>query len=197
MSDNPSSLSHSFMTVFLDDRRLGAGSLAEAAVTAWRARQNAPAAVLLAFERRTGRVVDLDLRGSEADVAARHAPQPQTPDDAETSPARRGRPKLGVTAREVTLLPRHWEWLADQPGGASATLRRLVEAARKADAGASDERARRDAAYRFMSTMAGDRPGFENAARALYAGDNQAMSGLMQGWPGDIAAEINAILSGD
>ena len=91
-----------------------------------------------------------------------------------------------MVAREVTLLPRHWEWLARQPGGASITLRRLVEAARKGDTGAADARARTEAAYRFMAAMAGDLPGFEEAARALFAGDRARLEIHMSQWPPDI-----------
>src|SRR5690349_14238391 len=98
--------------------RIAAGGLAEAAVAARRAQAEDPGTAVLVFDGETAEVVDLDLRGTEPEVMTRYAP-PQAP------PARRGRPKLGVVAREVTLLPRHWEWLARQPGGASVTLRRL------------------------------------------------------------------------
>jgi hypothetical protein len=161
--------------------RIAAGALAETAAAARRAQDEDPSAAILVFNRETAEVVDLDLRGTEPDVAARYT-RPAT------APGRRGRPKLGVVAREVTLLPRHWDWLARQPGGASITLRRLVEAARKADAGAV--RARTDTAYRFMSAMAGDRPGFEEAARALFAGERSRLGALLAAWPTDIGDEI-------
>jgi hypothetical protein len=107
----------------------------------------------------------------------------------------RGRPKLGVTAREVTLLPRHWDWLASQPGGASATLRRLVDQARR-EAGASDAmRQAQEATYRVMTTLAGDLPGYEDATRALFANDRPRFDQLTAGWPtdiGDYARELNA-----
>lgn len=167
---------------FAGDARITAGSLTEAALAAQRAQAEDAARPVLVFDSRTGRVVDLDLRGTEADVRARYAPPP----------ARRGRPKLGVTAREVTLLPRHWDWLAEQPGGASVTLRRLVEAARKADPG--DARARNEAAYRFLSAMAGNRPGFEEAIRALFAGDHDRLESLIAAWPADIGDEALRIL---
>jgi len=167
--------------------RIAAGELAETAAGARRAQDKDPGAAIVVFNRQTAEVVDLDLRGTEQDVAARYT-RPQT------SPGRRGRPKLGVVAREVTLLPRHWDWLARQPGGASVTLRRLVEAARKADAGAV--RARADAAYRFMSAMAGDLPGFEEAARALFAGERSRLSALLATWPADIGDEILRFLDG-
>jgi hypothetical protein len=96
-----------------------------------------------------------------------------------------------VTAREVTLLPRHWDWLARQRGGASAALRRLVEAASKAEAGPD---ARRDAAYRFMSDMCGDRLGYEEALRALYRGERERFDALIGEWPEDVGAYIKALL---
>jgi hypothetical protein len=126
---------------------------------------------VLVFSDETGRETDLDLSGGAEAVAARYDEAP-----------RRGRPRLGVTAREVTLLPRHWDWLATQRGGASATLRRLVEAASKGDNAAL----RRDACYRFCSALAGNLPGFEEAMRALYAGQNDRFTTLVEGWPGDI-----------
>jgi hypothetical protein len=159
------------------------GALCDVAVMAWRAR-DAETPVLV-FDTATGKVVDLDLRGDEAEVRARHAPVEET----RAEPGR-GRPKLGVTAREVTLLPRHWDWLAAQPGGASAALRRLVEAARKADDGV----ARRDAAYRFMSALCGDFPDFEEASRALFAGDRARLDGIIGAWPKDAAESLRRML---
>ncbi|MDO7833901.1 DUF2239 family protein [Sphingobium sp. HBC34] len=120
------------------------------------------------FDDATGRQVDIDLRGPVIDEARG-----------------RGRPKLGVQSREVTLLPRHWDWLATQPGGASATLRRLVEDARKA-AATPGPRAAMDAAYHFLTVMAGDRPHYEAAIRALYAKDEQLFMSLSQNWPSGI-----------
>jgi uncharacterized protein len=126
-----------------------------------------------AFDFATGAEVDFDLR--EAAPELRLDPE-----------RGRGRPKLGVVAREVTLLPRHWDWLNAQRGGASAALRRLVDAARAADKGATETELAKAAAYRFLSAMAGDLPNFEEAARALFAGDLAALRALSAGWPGDI-----------
>jgi uncharacterized protein len=95
-----------------------------------------------------------------------------------------------VVAREVTLLPRHWEWLGAQPGGASVALRKLVEEARRANGDADRARAARDAAYRFMSVMAGNLAGFEEASRALFADDRRRFVGLIAGWPGDIRDHV-------
>jgi uncharacterized protein len=164
---------------FAGGRRIASGTLATAALAARRALDRDDNAAVLVFSRETGEVVDLDLRGTEPDIVARLGRPPE-------SAPRRGRPKLGVVAREVTLLPRHWEWLARQPGGASVALRKLVEAARKLEDGADEARARREAAYRFMSAMGGDLPGFEEAARALFAGDLDQLRDRISAWPPDI-----------
>lgn len=174
--------------VFAGPVRAGSGDLADVAAAARRAQDEADPAPVVVFDRRTGAVVDLDLRGSESEVAARYAAQAG-------SRTNRGRPKLGVVAREVTLLPRHWDWLARQPGGASVNLRRLVEEARRSDAGAA--RARRDRAYRFMAAMAGDLAGFEEAARALFAGDRDRLDERLALWPADIADEVRRWLASE
>jgi hypothetical protein len=171
---------------FAGDACVGGGVLDQAAVAARRALDRDEGAAVLVFEAATGRVRDLDLRGTEADVRARYASGP-------VQASKRGRPKLGVVAREVTLLPRHWEWLAAQPGGASIALRKLVEAARKQDR-STDLRARREAAYQFMSAMAGDRPGFEEAGRALFAGDRARLVQCSRDWPADIRDQLFACL---
>jgi len=170
-------------TAFAGRRKLAAGPLAEVAL-AVKAAERGGSDTLLVFDDADGRVIDLDLRGSDAEVAARLAPAPL--DAAPEAPRGRGRPRLGVTAREITLLPRHWEWLAAQPGGASAALRRLVEEARRANAPRDQARAARDAAYRFMSAMAGDLPGYEEAIRALFAGDREAFAARSRDWPQDV-----------
>jgi hypothetical protein len=163
------------VTAFQSDRRLAQGPLAEVAraVSAC----SDPSRVLI-FRDDNGRSLDIDLRGTPDDVAARLPPAP------EAAPRGPGRPKLGVTAREVTLLPRHWDWLSRQPGGASVALRKLVEAAQRDPA--EEARAGREAAYRFLTTMGGDRPGYEEATRALFAGDDEAFRDRIAGWPADI-----------
>jgi hypothetical protein len=104
-----------------------------------------------------------------------------------------GRPKLGVVAREVTLLPRHWEWLASQPGGASVALRKLVEVARRSSEVKDRVRQAGAVAYRFMSTMAGHEPGFEEASRALFAGDQAGFEALIAAWPVDVQNHLKAL----
>ncbi len=142
-------------------------------------------AQILIFNDETGAQIDFDLRGSDEEISARLrrlAPKPEE----EAAMRGPGRPKLGVVAREVTLLPRHWEWLAEQPGGASVTLRKLVEEARRASAFADAGRKSQERAYRFMSAIAGDFAGFEEAARALFASDRQRFNELVAAWPGDV-----------
>ncbi len=158
-------------TAFEGHRRLASGSLAKVAPVAL-----ASNAMAMVFDDDTGRIVDLDPRETYADP-----------------PRTRGRPKLGVSPREVTLLPRHWDWLAAQPGGASAALRRLVDTAQRVDGG---QRARIDAAYRVMSAIGGDLPHFEAASRALFAGDLVMFGAEIEAWPKDVRAYILSMLNG-
>lgn len=180
-------------TAFHDATRIAGGPLAAIALAVKAAFAANPAAAILVFDDATGKVVDLDLRGSDAEIAARYAPRT---DEATDAPRGRGRPKLGVVAREVTLLPRHWDWLALQPGGASQALRRLVDDARKSDGGRSQARAAQERAYAFIATMAGDREGFEEASRALFAGDGERFAEHSRSWPADIRAYARELLAG-
>ncbi|MCB1335905.1 MAG: DUF2239 family protein [Maritimibacter sp.] len=136
---------------------------------------------LLVFADATGAQVDLNLTGAPVDSRPPRGHHPSG-----SRPA--GRPKLGVTAREVTLLPRHWDWLRRQRGGASAALRRLVDAAMEAAPPANP-----DAAYAFVTAMAGDLANYEAAIRALYAGDAATFGAAMQSWPADIRAHAVAL----
>ena len=181
-------------TAFAGTRRIAAGPLPEVAARVKQAEQTSPenVASVLVFADLDGRPVELDLRGSVAEVMARlvqidskYPLETPIPEAAET-PRGPGRPKLGVVAREVTLLPRHWEWLAAQPGGASVMLRKLVEAARKQGADADRVRQARESAYRFMAALAGNETGFEEATRALFAGDEPGYLRLTQAWPADV-----------
>lgn len=160
----------------------GAGLLATGPLPAVALAVKAAGGAALVFDDASGRVVDLDLRGSDADILARLQPAAGQGE----LPRGRGRPKLGVTAREVTLLPRHWDWLAAQPGGTSVMLRKLVEQAMRSDRPA--RRAAQEAAYRVATTLAGDLPGYEEAMRALFADDRAAFERHSQPWPADIRA---------
>jgi hypothetical protein len=172
-------------SAFVDGKRLATGPLHEIAVAVHRARQADPDISPLIINDATGQSIDLDLRGDEEAVTARYtvAAPPQ-------APKVRGRPKLGVVAREVTLLPEHWDWLAAQPGGASVALRKLVHEARRSGGETVQTRQARDRAYHAMSTLAGDLAGFEEASRALYAGDRERLVTQMATWPEDVRTYV-------
>jgi hypothetical protein len=188
-------------TAFVGSRRLASGLLADVALAVRKASKSTGTEPIVVFDDATGRPIDLDLRGTEQEVIARlplSTPDLETTDEAPASePRGRGRPKLGVVAREITLLPRHWEWLGTQPGGASVALRKLVEQARRAGSDQDRRRAARDAAYHFMSAMAGDLPGFEEASRALFADDHRRFGELIAAWPGDVRDHIIKLASSD
>jgi uncharacterized protein len=150
--------------------QIASGTLAEA----YAACLESPAALI--FEGETGRIVDIDPRFPPT----QEAPKP-------------GRPKLGVVPREVTLLPRHWDWLATQSGGASVALRKLVEEASRNPR--AQQRARRDAAYRFATALVGDAPGYEEAMRALYAGQAEDFAAHIEAWPPDVRAALERMTS--
>jgi hypothetical protein len=172
-------------TAFDGERRLASGPLIDVAMAVKVAMARGAEGPVLAFDDVTGAVIDLDLRGSRAEIAARIAAAAGEPP---APPRGRGRPSLGVVAREVTLAPRHWEWLAIQPGGASAALRRLVEEARRSSGAKDRVRSAQEAAYRFMAAMAGDLPGFEEATRALFANDRARFERNVASWPADVSA---------
>ncbi|MFG1247460.1 DUF2239 family protein [Xanthobacter flavus] len=172
-------------TAFAGTRLLRRGPLVEVALAVKAAIETGEN--VLVFDDASGRLIDLDLRGGDAEILARFdiPGSPATP--VPNAPAKgRGRPKLGVVAREVTLLPRHWDWLAAQPSGASATLRRLVDEARRRDAPQQQRRAAQTAAYHFMQALAGDLPDYEEATRALFADDRAGLEQMTAGWPRDI-----------
>lgn len=188
-------------TAFEGSRQLLSGPLIEVALAVKGALENGSTKPMLVFDDATGRVVDLDLRGTKAEIIdrlsrpsrtriARHAPHrvdpSEHPKQEASEPRGRGRPKLGVVAREVTLLPRQWEWLATQRGGASAALRRLVDEAKRSGIPQQQRRAAQEAAYRFMLAIAGDLPGYEEAIRALFADDHSKLKQWISGWPKDI-----------
>lgn len=181
-------------TAFHGYRRIAAGPFAEVALAVVRAFDAKTAGPILIYNDTTGAVIDVDLRGTPTEITTRMArfsrpdsPPPSPPAEPDSAVGRpRGRPKLGVVSREVTLLPKHWEWLAQQPGGASVALRRLVEHAQHMDAAAIQRRLRQDAAYRFISSMAGSLPAFEEASRALFSGDPEQFRHYTAAWPIDV-----------
>lgn len=179
-------------TAFSGDRMVATGDIAAVLRKTTQHIDTGQTAPILIFDDSTGRQVDFDLRGTAEDALARLASHPLF---APAGPGKRpaagpGRPSLGVVCREVSLLPRHWEWLGAQKGGASAAIRRLVEEARKHGAPGERARAARDAAGAFMWGMAGNLPGFEEASRALFAGDYARLARLSGGWPRDIRRHV-------
>lgn len=176
-------------TAFLGLRRLARGDRLHVARAAHAALARGAPEPLLVFDDATAQLVELDLRGDAEAVTQRYTPTPAPTEPPEPTDAARGRgrPKLGVVAREITLLPRHWDWLATQPGGASVALRRLVEAARKAAEAPDRQRRAREVAYRFMTALGGDLPGYEAATRALFAGDAARFEIALEAWPADVA----------
>lgn len=194
-------------TAFQGERLLASGALLEVALAVKAATDGGAAETILVFDDKSGRTIDLDLRGSRADISARllqPIPAPSgrfrsrtTADAAKeenAEPRGRGRPKLGVIAREVTLLPRQWEWLAEQPEGASAVLRKLVDDAKRNNS-AQQTKAAQEATYQFMLAIAGDRRGYEEATRALFANDRVKLEQGITEWPEDIKAHILRLLS--
>jgi hypothetical protein len=182
----PSSTPESTLTVFAGFRRIASGPRVEVIARLRDIESDAEGAMPFVFDDLTGERLDLDLR-----EGAEPVPIPAPCED----PVARGvgRPKLGVVAREVTLLPRHWDWLNRQPGGASVALRKLVEEARQVHADRDAQRAAREAAYRFMTAIAGNLPGFEEATRALFAGERERFGHLVAPWPEDIGAHLHKL----
>jgi len=186
---NPNS--HASYTAFAGTRQIASGDLRHVIHRAQNANVAYDQPPVLIFNDITGGVVDVDLRPAREDLSHGSAGvesctpkvEPTLPDGGARGP---GRPKLGVVAREVTLLPRHWDWLATQPGGASVALRKLVEQARRANQSGDRLRLAQEAAYRFLSAMAGNEPGFEEATRALFAGNRERFAKLVAPWPVDV-----------
>jgi uncharacterized protein len=174
---------------FEGDRCIASGDLRDVARAAKQALDRDKAASILVFDGQTSGPIDIDFRGSIDDVLARLPDLPGVPateDAAPHGPRGPGRPKLGVVAREVTLLPRHWEWLAQQSGGASVALRRLVEEARRANKDKDRVRHARETAYRFIAAMGENKPHYEEVARALFSGDAARFEAWTAAWPADI-----------
>ncbi len=167
-------------TAFEGSRRIGTGEMGKVAVEVKKVLERGERGTVLIFDDRTGEQVEMNWRATPVAALA------LVDEPAVDEPRRVGRPKLGVVPKEVTLLPRHWEWLGLQPGGASVTLRRLVDEARNVSAGKDRVRQAQEAAYRFMSAIAGNEPGFEEAIRALFAGQRQRFEELVLDWPIDV-----------
>jgi hypothetical protein len=177
---------------------IASGRLTDVAREAKKVMDGDDTKTMLVFDAMTSHQVEVDFRGTPEDVVSRLTASSGRIPASDSAPAEAeapgepgatrapGRPKLGVVAREVTLLPRHWEWLSEQPGGASVTLRKLVEEARRSTEGEVRKRRGRESCYRFMNTMAGNDPGYEEALRALYAGERERFQALTESWPPDV-----------
>ena len=165
-------------TIFLGHQRLLTAPLPEVLSYLKTKLERTGQGPLLVFNDQTGRTVDFNLSGTLDEVLAREVSSP-----AKAGP---GRPKLGVVSREVSLLPRHWDWLESHPNGASAALRRLIDEARRADPEAERRRMSILPTDRFLTVLGGDLPGSEEASRALYAGDGATFQTVVQDWPEDI-----------
>lgn len=172
---------------FLGDRLIRSGPLPEVLAAAKLMEGEHELQGLLFFNNENGKQVDFDIRGSLQAMLDRARPQKAV--------SGRGRPKLGVESHEVTLLPRHWKWLEQQPNGISAALRKLVEKEMRTGSADAQSRARRDAVYNIMSALAGNRPNFEEAARALYSSDLDRFASLTESWPADIRKHLNSMLT--
>jgi hypothetical protein len=175
-------------TAFDGHRRIASGTPEDVALAARDYLAQHAERPLLILDDATGYPLEIDLRGDAEDVLARLRTTASPP--AARGP---GRPKLGVVAKEVTLLPRHWDWLADQPGGASVTLRRLVEDARRAGSAKELARQTSEAADRTMRTLAGDLPGYEEASRAFWRGERKVFDRHVRAWPADVRAHVRQL----
>jgi uncharacterized protein len=178
-------------TAFKDNQKLASGTLLEVALAMKAEMEINPNSRIFAFLDETGAMIDFDLSGNDAQIIAKLIKQlPQTPTKTQIiqfeNAKSAGRPKLGVIAKEVTLLPRHWEWLAKQSGGASATIRKLVEQAAKDTIGIEIRRKAQEATYRFLQNMAGDFINYEEAIRAIFADDELKFKALSENWAQDI-----------
>lgn len=189
------STKNNFCIAFAGSKLIASGELREVAIAAKKSIDAGNISSILLFDDES-QLVEIDFRGSIEEFKSKLektltaiTPNSNT-DETKTEQTGPGRPKLGVVAREVTLMPRQWEWLSSQPGGASVTLRKLVEGARKANEGEDQKRRAREITYRFMSAMAGNEAGFEEASRALFAKDKEKFDRLISPWGEDIRKHI-------
>ena len=186
---------HNTYAAFAGDRIIASGDVKTMLLSTREYLDHGGTDQILIFEDQTGIQIDFDFRGTPDEVVARLGTHPHfttgRTEDKQTGP---GRPKLGVVSREVTLLPRHWEWLESQPNGISAALRKLVEEARKREPGKERARKAIEAASRFMTAMAGNLPGFEEASRALFAGNGEKLEREIRDWPVDIRKHVERLV---
>ncbi|URW81561.1 DUF2239 family protein [Alcaligenes sp. DN25] len=177
-------------TSFMGHRRIASGPMLTNVLAVKKVLESRVNDPVLIFDDVTGRFVDVNTQGTDEELAQRYAPvdapEVEVEQTEKEAPRGRGRPKLGVVPREVTLLPRHWDWLATQPGGASVALRKLVEEARRASSAKDQRRQAQERTYNFMTAIGGDLPGFEEAMRALFADELEHFKTLLADWPEDV-----------
>ncbi|TVX97377.1 DUF2239 family protein [Cohnella terricola] len=189
-------LTRFYYTAFLGVGVVASGSLQHVVSTVKDTLDDRDLAQLHIFDDSTGKQIDVDFRGKTDEVLKRLGePSGDLPGtEMNRQPTRQvGRPKLGVVSGEVTLLPRHWEWLKGQPGGASVTLRKLIDEARRAGDKQSNLRESQEATYNFMTAMAGNFHQYEEALRALYAGDLDRFYHFIDDWAPDIRNHIKRL----
>lgn len=185
-------------TAFEGTRRIASGALSHVALQVKAVLDRGERGPVLIFDDATSELIEIDVRETAEDVVARLpvvVPTSPAPVPVVAAPRKPGRPRLGVVAHEVTLLPRHWEWLNRQPGGASVAMRKLVEEARRGSDDKDRIRRAQESAYRFMSAMAGNEPGFEEALRCLFAGDRAGFDALVDPWPIDVRDHARLLAS--
>ncbi|QSO52088.1 DUF2239 family protein [Alicyclobacillus curvatus] len=194
MTNHPTNLT---CTAFLGQRAVASGTLQQVVSQVKDTVADGELSQVLIFDNGTSKVIEVDFRGTQNDVLERLTQGPvaheSVPEPDADVPRHVGRPKLGVIAGEVTLLPRHWEWLKSQPGGASVTLRKLVDEARRQRERQSNVREAQETTYRFMTAMSGNFPHYEDALRALFAGDSRRFHECIQAWPPDINRHIKRL----
>jgi hypothetical protein len=192
MSAPASPFSH---LAFAGDEIIARGELPDVALAVHRALRSGEQRSVIVLESATSQVVDLDLRGSDQDIVQRLGPAADcTPTESPNRAPGPGRPRLGIVSREVSLLPRHWDWLKSQRGGASATLRRLVDEARNQSRGRDETSRLQEAIDRYLRVMAGDRPNYEEALRAFYAHRDADLRDLVAAWPADVRSHLYVLL---
>ncbi len=185
--------SNRLCTAFAGTQRLATGHLTFVAQAVKSSLENGDKREIVIFDNHTSEVIEVDFRGSQEEVAKQFSPAAGEKESEPAPTKSRGRPKLGVVAKEITLLPRHWDWLNQQPASVSATLRKLVEQASRQNQQAANARQAQDIVYRFINVVASHLNEYEEALRALYAKDGDKFQQLIREWPADVVAHLKKL----